>query len=902
MNMRRFLHRLSAHFTRRRDDVELARELDSHLALLEEEHRRRGLAPHEARRAARSAMGSVALVENLHRDARSLPWIEDAFIDLRVAVRMLLVSPGFAAVVVLTMALGIGATTTLFSLSYGVLMRPMPWPDAERVVRVFETRGGRAPRVPLTVSNGTYLAWAEQPTTIEEIGGWFRNAPTTITLDGQAERLPVAGITPSLLRVLRARPELGRLFADSDAAPGQSGNVLISWGLWQRRLGGRTDAIGTRIRLNERDYTIVGVMPRDFRFPTAETAAWTPSSIVSVKGADGALRMMIFSGMARLKPGVSPDQAASEATARGRAAPDPRQAAMTLFGSNGPLDVSVRPARDVITSEVRPALLILMASVGLLVLASTASLVVLQLSRVARRKREIAVRIAIGAGAGRLVRQWLVESALLGIAGGALGLFVTVILHRVLPSVLPSSFPRLDQVQLDWRVAAFAWTVSFIVSLCCGMVPAFRPRSDRLSDALVEGGLATPATTKTPAARVRAACMVSQVAVACVLLVGALLLTRSFVALLDADRGFDASGLLTVRVPMPAKTTFEQRMAMLDRLQSRLRSLPQVSDVAFGNALPFVTSGGFRATTIPLPRDPSRSVEMQAMTRAVSPEYFQAMRLRVREGRPIAATDTATSPRVVVVNRTFAAQYLGPNPVGLHLTFRNMRQQDWEVVGVVDDMRQGSITTEAANPTAFGGVLDPPQPELFFAHRQWDATVEDLIILLRSTGDPAALADEVRAFVRAEDASLPVDSVMTMEDRVAGSLAGPRTYMVFLVGFALCALVIAGVGLFGVLSHTTAQRTREIGLRTALGAQRGDVLALVGRQAMAVTMSGITIGLVAAFVLSRSVAVLLYGVSSRDAMSFLVVAAVVMLVSIAACAIPAWRATRIDPSEALRTA
>jgi len=325
-----------------------------------------------------------------------------------------------------------------------------------------------------------------------------------------------------------------------------------------------------------------------------------------------------------------------------------------------------------------------------------------------------------------------------------------------------------------------------------------------------------------------------------------------------------------------------------------------VTDVAFGNALPFVASGGFRGMTIPLPRDPSRSVDIQAMTRAVSPEYFQAMRLRVREGRPIAATDVATSPRVVVVNRTFAAQYLGPNPVGLHLTLRNLRQQDWEVVGVVDDMRQGSVSTEAANPTAFGGVLDPPQPELFFAHRQWDATVEDLIILLRSTGDPAALANDVRALVRAEDASLPVDSLMTMEERVAGSLAGPRTYMVFLVGFALCALVIAGVGLFGVLSHTTAQRTREIGLRTALGAQRADVLALVGRQAMAVTLSGITIGLTAAFVLSRSLGVLLYGVSARDAISFLVVPLVVMLVSIAACAIPAWRATRINPIEALR--
>jgi putative ABC transport system permease protein len=897
--MRRVLRRLISLFTHRRDEAELAREVASHLELLEDEHRRRGLSPHEAQLAARRAMGSVALARDGHRDARTFPWIEDAAADLRIGIRMLMATPGFAAVVVCTMALSVGATTTLFSLSYGVLMRPLPWPDADRVVRVFETRGGRTPRVPWTVSNGTYLAWAEQPSTIEEIGGWFRNTPTTLTIDGQSERLAVAGITPSLLRVLRAQPEIGRVFVDGDATRGQAGNALISWGLWQRRFGGRADAIGARMRLNDRDYTIVGVMPRGFAFPDAETAAWTPSGVGPVRRANDVISMQIFSAMARLKPGVSPDQASTEATARGRAAPDPRQAALALFGSNGPVSVSVQPARDVITAEVRPALLILLAAVGLLFLASVASLVVLQLSRVTRRRREIAVRVAIGAGSGRLIRQWLAESALLGIIGGAVGLVVTMMLHGALPSVLPSGFPRIDDVRMDWRIAAFAWTVTVLVSLCCGMVPAFRRGRERVNDALAEGAAATPATTRTPAARLRVAFMASQVAVACVLLVGALLLTRSFIALLSADRGFDPTGVLTARVSMPAKTTFSQRMTMLERVQSRLGALPQVSDVAFGNALPFVTSGGFQGMNIPVPRDPSRTVDVQAMMRAVSPEYFRAMRLRVREGRPITDTDTATSPRVVVVNRTFATQYLGAQPVGLHLRLRYIREADWEVVGVVDDMRQGSVSTQP-NPTTFGGVLDPPQPELFFAHRQWEGTIEELIIVLRSSGDPGALADDVRAVVRAEDASLPVDSVMTMEERVAGSLAGPRTYMVFLLGFALCALVIAGVGLCGVLSHTTAQRTREIGLRTALGAQRADVLRLVSRQALVMTMSGIAIGLLAAFVLTQSLSTLLYGVTARDAMSFLIVPFVLVLVSMAACAVPAWRATRINPIDALR--
>src|SRR5262245_13783090 len=431
--MRRSLRRFISLLTHRRDEADLSREMSAHLAMLEDEHRRRGLSADEARLAARRAMGSVALAQDLHRDARSFPWIEDARIDLRVAVRMLLASPGFAAVVVTTIALSIAATTTLFSLSYGVLMRPLPWPDADRLVRVFETRGGRSPRVPLTVSNGSYLAWGEQPSTIEEIGGWFGNSRMTMTIGGESERVPVVGLTASLLRGLRARSWVGRVLVESDAIPGQTRNVLISWGIWQRRFGGLADAIGKGMRLNDRDYTVIGVMPRDFRFPTADTAAWTASSILPVQAADNTTRMMIFSAMARLKPDVSAEQASSEATARGRAAPDPKQAALALFGSNGPVAVSVQSARDVMTAEVRPALLILVEAVGLLFVASTASLLVLQLSRVTRRRREIAVRIAIGAGSGRLVRQWLVESAFLGILGGALGLFTAILLHRGLP-------------------------------------------------------------------------------------------------------------------------------------------------------------------------------------------------------------------------------------------------------------------------------------------------------------------------------------------------------------------------------------------------------------------------------------------------------------------------------------
>jgi putative ABC transport system permease protein len=718
----------------------------------------------------------------------------------------------------------------------------------------------------------------------------------TIASDQEPERMLVGGVTPSLFRVLRARPAIGRLFLENEVGRGPSRVVILGFGLWQRRFGGRVDIIGTSVRLDGQPYTVVGVMPREFAFPSRETEAWTPLGVVSVNGEGGVIRLMMFSAMARLRSGVTVAQAATEATTRARGAPDLKQTAIALFGSNGIPGVTAAPAIDVMTAEVRPALLILLAAVGLLFLASTASLIVLQLSRVARRSREIAVRVAIGAGGARLVRQWLVESAFLGLAGAATGLIVATMLHRGLPAVLPASFPRVDDVRIDWRVAVFACGVAILASLACGMVPAFRRRDGRV-DSLAQGAVTTPAVTRTPAARVRTVLMAGQVAVACVLLVGGLLLARSFFALVDVDRGFDPRGILTMRVPVPAQSNFAKYMSLLERLHMRLGTMPGVTDVAFGNALPFVTPGLYSGMDLFLPRDPSAKVEVQAIQRAVSPEYFRAMRLRVGRGRPIASSDTESSVPVVVVNRTFASRYLGDNAIGQHLTIRSDRPS-FEVIGVVDDMRQGNIPGDT---TAFGGVLNPPQAEMFFSHRQWPYPIEEIIIVIRTTGDPAALAADARAIIRDQDSSLPVDSMMTMEARVAGSLAGPRSYMVFLVGFALCALAIAAVGLFGVLSYTTSQRAREIGVRVALGAAQRDIAALVARQAFTMTVGGLLVGLIAAFFLSQSLSTLLFGISARDALSFSVVPLILIVASLAACAAPTWRATRIDPMLALRS-
>jgi len=895
--MRRLLLRFLNVFRRHPAERELAREMDAHLALLEDEHIRRGMTRDDARLAARRAMGSVALAKDLHRDARSFARLDDARQDVRFAARMLVRSPGFAAVVILTMALSIGATTTLFSLAYGVLMRPLPWPESDRLVRLQETRGGQVPRLPWTISNAAYLAWREQPQTIEDIGGWFGSRPMTLSSEGEPERFLVRAVTTSLMRVLRARPLLGRTLLESDDAPGSPNPIVLGFDLWQRRFGSNRDVIGRILRLDDRPYTVIGVMPEGFAFPDRETQAWTRQVVVPVNRPDGSISLMIFSAVARLRPGVTPEQASAEGTARTRGAPDLKQTAIALFGNNGPAGITALPAIDVMTREVRPALLILLAAVGLLFLTSTASLVVLQLSRVARRAREIAVRTAIGAGHSRLVRQWLVESTLLGTIGATSGLLMAMVLHRGLPGVLPAGFPRVDDVRLDWRVAMFACVVAMLVSLACGMVPAFRARRDRITADLGEGAASTPSVTRTTAARLRSAFMVGQVAVACILLVGASLLARSFTALIDVDRGFDPRGLLTMRLPQPPKTTFAQRMTLVERLYERLGGLPTVTDVAFGNTLPFVSSGGFRGMDMYLPRDPATKAQVQSAMHVVTPEYFRAMRLRLTEGRTFQASDaTATTP--IVVNRTFASRYLGDRPIGQRLDLGLANVPESEVVGVVDDMRLGSTGNETS---MFGGVLDSPMPEIFVSHRQWPFPIDDVIVVIRTSDDPALLAAAARAIVREEEPTLPVDSILTMEDRVAASLAGPRSYAVFLVGFALCALAIAGVGLFGVLSYTTSQRTREIGLRSALGATRRDVFALVGQEAFAITLSGVIAGLAAAFFLSQSLSTLIYGISTRDALSFIVVPLVLIVVSIVACAAPAWRATRIDPLTALRT-
>jgi len=898
--VKRLLARLKNALRPASAEADLAREVASHLGLLEDAYRARGLSAEEARLAALRQFGPVERVKGLRRDERSLPWLDDGR-QVRELVRAASRRPWATVSAATLIALAVAGTTTLGSVVYGVLFRPLAWPDGDALIRLEETRGGQRGRIPWTISNATYLAWKAKADTLEALGAWRVLGEGPRVGDGpDAQRVGAAAITPSLMHVLRATPMLGRRFDDDDAATPTASTVLLSHGLWLRAFGGRPDVVGQTVRLDGRPHTVVGVMPETFAFPDQAAQLWLPMHVMPVLGEDGARRVMIFGALARLRRGVTVSQAASEASARARDAPGLAQAALAMFGSDGQIAITGATARDVLTREVRPGLLLLLAAVVLLLVTTMASVANVQVARAAQRRREVALRAALGAGASRLTRQWVVESVVVGWLGGGIGVALAAALHRLLPELLPTEFPRVAEIRIDGVVVAVSTVITVTASVLSGLVPVWLGRRETLAEILGQDGLtAVGGARRTPAARLRAAVIVSQVAVACVLLVATSLLTRRFVALIEADRGFDPRNVLTARVPLPADSTFAQYDAVLEEVRGRMASVPGVVDVAFGNALPFVTPGGFRGLTLPSPLDPARTLDVQTAIRVVTPDFFTALRLRVVAGRPLATPDTAQALPVVVVNRTFASQYLGGDAVGRRLALNLNGRADWEVVGVVDDMRQGGMSH--AGSGSFGGVTDPPLPELFFAMAQWRDPIPEIVVAVRTTNEPGAHVALLRAALRDAAPALTLDGVTTMEERLTTSLALPRLYVVVLAALGLLALGVAGVGVFGVVATGIAQRTREIGVRRALGATAADVAQLVTSQIAAGLVLGVILGLSAAFATARTVASQIYGISPTDPWSFLAVPLVLAVVGAAACAVPLARALRIDPLTALRS-
>ena len=828
--------------------------------------------------------------------ATSRSFMSGAAADAIYGLRLLRSKPGSAAITILTIALGVGAATTLFSVAYGVLLRPLPWANAEGLIRVSETRGGKEGRLPGTILNSTYLAWADSPQTIQSIGA-FRETPVTLTGLGDAVRVTASAVTPSMLRMLEVRPDRGRIFTNEEGERGKGRVAILSRGFWEQRFGGQDAAIGEAIVLDGTSYTIVGVMPRAFRFPSADVQLWIPWYVQPIDAPGGGKAGTIMRALARLKPGATPAQAAAEGTARAIAAPDAGPLSMALFGGKDPIQVHVRDAKEAAAAEVRPAILALLAAAALLFLTAIANVANMQLARATARHRELTIRAALGAATGRLARQLLIENGIAGLLGSIAGLALTIALHSVLPSSLPAGFPRVDAIEIDGRVLAFTLLLSLITSVVCGVLPLMHVRRLELAQSLSQASAGSAGAGRGRVSVVRALIVASQVAVTCVLVIGGVILARSFTAQISADRGYDPSNLLTATIPFPQAYSVERREQAVMRVLQRLQDRPGLTNVAVGTGLPFVSSGGFSAFSFASPLRGGERVDVETIRRVVSPGYFEALGIRLRAGRALTDADTEAAPLVTVVNRSFVAKYLDNIPieraVGLALGTDAVRaakgRQATTVVGVVDDMKQDRPD-------------EPAQPEMYISYWQQRGVNfgSQAIVVARTVGDPVLYVEALRTALREEDSTIALDDVMTMDQRVGNSLSRPRMYAVLFLGFAVVALVIAGTGLFGVLSQSVSQRARELAVRTALGASRGAVIGVALKQMGIAMIAGVLIGLAASAVLSNNLSPFIYGVSTRDVVSFGLAPIVLLIAGAIACIVPARRVAQTDPVQVLR--
>jgi putative ABC transport system permease protein len=802
--------------------------------------------------------------------------------DIRYAARLLRRQPRHALLTIVTMALGIGAASILFSVTYGVLVKPLAWPAADRMVVLKETRGGSPPRFG-AFTNAAYLAWKDDATTLEQMAAWSQRL-VTISGRGEPERIRITAASAGLFPVLGARPLVGSLFEPKDEA---SPVIVLSESLWRQRFGADPAAVGTLLNLDGQAHTVVGVLPDRLLYPDRQARAIVPFAIRPTAGN----ALSLFNAIGLLRPGATAAQAAAEGTARGGFVADTGLTTTAIFGNSGPMAITAQPLKEALTADVRQPLIVLLVAVGLLLVTATANAANLQLVRAIARSREMAVRAALGAGAPRVIRQLLVEGLLLGVTGGAVGLALTWLVHRSLPTVLPADFPRAGDLGVDLAVVIAALVLSIGTSVVCGVFPALRVRRLDLVDALAEertagGGART--------ARGRMLVMAGQVAIACVLIVGASLLGRSFLALVSADRGYDATDVLSARLSMPGALypSLERRFTVVEQILDRMRVMPGVIAAAFTSELPLTPGGSTSAFTMK-PPGAGEMVRVQASPRIVSPQYFPALGLRIVAGRGFGDRDTETSPPAVVVNQSFARTYLGDAPLGAMLPAAYASAQGQAehsvVIGVVEDVR-------------YVTAAEVSRPEMFYSHRQLRARlpVETLTLLARTSGDSPAVAAAIRSAIRDADPMLVAETVVPLEQRLLTTLARPRLYAMLLGGFAGFALIIAAVGLFGLLSYSVSQRSREIAIRTALGARPAAVIRLVLAQGLAVTIGGLVAGLLASAWLTRLISAQLYGVAPHDPLTFVMVPLALLLCAALACLVPALRAARLDPLRVLK--
>ena len=817
--------------------------------------------------------------------------------DVRLAVRGLRRAPGFAVTVTLILALGIGANTAMFSIVNGVLLRPLPYPDPAAIVRIGETAGlsGRSDRL----SNGSAALLQENAESFEQVAAYQGRSA-----DWDGAVLSGTWASPSLFPLLRAVPHLGRFFLEGEARAGADRVVLLSHGTWTNRFGADPAVVGTAMDLDGEPHLVVGVTAEGFDFPTPGTEFWTPY-VLPPAGEPG--RGVMSNALGRLRPGVSAAQAAAEADSLLQ---DGGGGPPTAAASDAPRPgVRVVPLLEVLVGEYRPALSILTAVAGLVLLVAGLNAAGLMLARGAARRRLLAVSAALGASRGRLVRQLVTESAVLGLAGGAAGLGVAALMLRVVPVLAPVDVARFDEVGIDGAVFAFAAGLSLAVGLLCGAGPALQRTRLDLVRVLAEGGAhAAGGSGRLRVHRVRAALSAAQIAAAVVLLIGAGLFVRSFVDLLVFDRGFDPADVVTAEVSnpmgfapnemavrMPEIMASHQRLneRLFDELSARLLPLPAVEAVGLSRNLPLgrnsPSTGQLRAAGAPIPSDPNEMP--RAALQVVSPGYLDALRFRLRAGRTLTPRDGRDSPRVLVANETLVRELFGEGPaVGRQVI---VGFDPWEIVGVVGDVVYGGLD-----------LTGETQAEAYFplaqAAERFFGFSSVVRVSVRTAGDPLAVVPFLRAAVAAANPQATVGSVATMEARLLNAVAWPRLYAFFVGSLAAVALLLAAVGVHGLLSHTVAQREREIGIRMALGARGAQIAALVAGQGATLVGVGALVGLGAAAALRPLLESFLYGVAVGDRLTFVLAPLVLAAAALAACWLPARRAVRVDPLKMLR--
>ena len=878
--LRVLLSRLLAPLTRRRWETQLDDELATHLDLETDHLIRQGLAPAEARREARRRLGNVPVTRERYRDQKGLPVLDALAQDIRYSLRLLVKDRAFTAVAVATLALGIGANTAIFSVVNGVLLDPLPYPDSDRIVTVWEdfSAVGGPEREWVEVPN--YVEW-KQATDVFETLALYTFGPVNLTGQGDPQQIASARVSHDFFDTFGVAPTAGRGFTEAEDRPGGPAVAVISDAFHQRTFAGAadaTDVVGRILTINGEPVEIIGVLPAGFEPPLLPPAdIWLPVAVDATTAGRG---NFFVQGVGRLAEGATVERA--------RARLDAMMARIgQAFPENRGVTTRVIPLLDLITTPVRAGLWVLLGLVALVLLIACANIANLMLSRGATRRREFAVRAAVGAGRGRLVRQLLTESVVLSAMGGAAGIALAHWGTQALIAQAPAgAAPRLDNVGIDLTVLGFTLALAVLAGVAFGLAPAIQARRRDVVGALKDGGRGTD--DGATAGRLRGMLVAGQVALALCLLIAAGLTVRSFVTLLSVDPGFSPDGLTTafVRIPPDQAAGAAELVLFMDELLARVAAHDGVEAVAAVSVLPF--SGTDSDTGFTIEGRPDLDVPGQEPTawyRRVTPSYFGTMGIEVVDGREFTADDRASSAPVVMVSEATAARFWpGERAVGKRIRFGP--ESPWAtIVGVVRGVR-------------YQGLDSDPRPELYLPFDQRPGRA--MTVVVRTALAAGAIADMLRADLREVNAGVPLSNVGAMSDLVAASTASPRFFRDLTSIFGALALALAAVGLYGVMSYTVSRRTTEMGVRLALGASRGNVLSLIVSQGLVLTLAGLAIGFGVALWAAGLLDSLLFGIGARDVPTFAGAAAVLVGVALVACLIPAFRATRIDPIRALR--